>query len=287
MNLPGVTLQVAGGAGVVVTHRAAERLLSRVDSEMSLKLTVLIRLVLALSAVVLENTSVGVLTVEHLVKSVEAVAAFVTPEGEVACVSPAVVVQGAFGLKHLATLVAAVLSLPSAVDGLHVSLQTVLVLHHLPTDLTGNILLHHPNTVSHSQVLLEQFLSGTEVATVVTGFGETGVVIQTMVLQSIRHGELFTTLLAGESFVVILFHVKTEHSDGCVREVTRHAPHDVSVLQFLCFESLVRIVSLLRSAGGQLVSSVVSLQGLVHLELTLAPVTLVVPLGDTWLLPVC
>ena len=30
-----------------------------------------------------------------------------------------------------------------------------------------------------------------------------------------------------------------------------------------------------------------SLQRLVHLELTLAPVTLVVPLRDTWLLPVC
>ena len=46
---------------------------------MSLELPVLIGLVLALGAVVLEDPGVGVLAVEHLIKPVEAVAALVTP----------------------------------------------------------------------------------------------------------------------------------------------------------------------------------------------------------------
>ena len=249
MDLPGVALQVAGGAGVVVTHRAAERLLSRVDSEMSLKLTVLIGLVLALSAVVLENTSVGVLTVEHLVKSVEAVAAFVTPEGEVACVSPAVVVQGAFGLKHLATLVAAVLSLPSAVDGLHVSLQTVLVLHHLPTDLTGNILLHNSHTVNQGKMLLETVLSRTKMPTVLAVLRETGVIIQPVVLQCIWHRELLTALLAGEGLVVVFLHVETEHPNGGIGQVAGGAAHDVSVLQLLGLQPLVSVRPVVGGTG--------------------------------------
>ena len=122
---------------------------------------------------------------------------------------------------------------------------------------------------------------------VLTVLGETGVIIQTVVLQCVWHRELLAALLAGESLVVVLLHVETEHPDGGVGQVAGRAPHDVPVLQLLGFQPLVGVRPLVGGAGRQLVSSVVSLQGLVHLELTLAPVTLVVPLGDTWLLPVC
>ena len=136
-------------------------------------------------------------------------------------------------------------------------------------------------------MLLEAVLGCTEMSAVLTVLGETGVIIQPVVLQGIWHRELLAALLAGQGLVVVFLHVETEHPDSGVGQVAGDAPHDVPVLQFLCLEALVGVVVLLRSAGRQLMRSVVSLQGLVDLELALAPVTLVVPLRDTWLLPVC
>ena len=98
-------------------------------------------------------------------------------------------------------------------------------------------------------MLLEAVLGRTEMSAVLTVLGETCMIIQPMVLQCIWHRELLTTLLAGEGLVVIFLHVETEHPYGGVGQVAGCAPHDVSVLKLLSFQTLVRVGPVVGSAG--------------------------------------
>ena len=67
-------------------------------------------------------------------------------------------------------------------DQLDVLLQDVFVLHHFPADLAGDGVLPDALAVHAGQVGLELFLRGAELATLVTGLGKGGVVVEAVLL---------------------------------------------------------------------------------------------------------
>ena len=162
-------------------------------------------------------------------------------------------------------------------------LQDVFIFHHLPADLAGHRVLPDALAVHAGQVGFELILRGAELATLVTGLGEGGVVVQPVFLQCVGQSELLTTLLTVQGLLMVLLHVKAVHSVRVVSQITLGAPHDGPVLQVAGLQAgdLLVVSHRVRDGGGEEVSLDMSLQGGVDTEGAGALVALVVPLRHT------
>ena len=112
--------------------------------------------------------------------------------------------------------------------------------------------------MSSSHMSFENLFAGTKMTTFITRFWKLSVIVESVILQCIWHGELLTTIFTSQSFVMIFLHVGLIHAYGVVSYITSCASHDGSILCGLKFESLVSLIALRGSRFRQQMSLLVS-----------------------------
>ena len=198
--LPDVPGQAAVmGGGVIHTDGADVGLLLRVGGQVPLVGFVLVGLVFTMGAVQSEYPGMGVLALLHLSLCHVSIPTLIAPVPVVSSVNPLVVIQGVFGSQNSATLVAGELSRSLFMNKLDMKLQTVFALETFATNLTRHCgILTNPLIVGLSPMIFVTGFRSTEVAAVITPLGEHCVIVESVVFQRIRHGELLTTILTGQ-----------------------------------------------------------------------------------------
>ena len=111
-------------------------------------------------------------------------------------------------------------------------LQTVFALEAFATNLTRHCgVLTHPLIVGLCPMIFVTGFRSTKVTTVITPLGEHCMVVESVVFQCIWHGELLTTILTGQRFVMIFLHVMLVHAHCVESNITMGTPHDGSILK--------------------------------------------------------
>ena len=180
---PYVAGKVGGGAAEVVAQGADERLLARVDGAVIAEGLLLVGFVLAVGAVELIHARMVILTVEHLVKPHESVAALVAGEGILPGVHLRVVLERGFRFQHFSTFVTRKFLFHSLVNNPHVRFEDVFVFNHFPANLTSDAgRLRLSSTMRLDHVTFKLFFGSAVLTTIVTCLGERRVVIQPVLL---------------------------------------------------------------------------------------------------------
>ena len=202
---PDVACQVGGGAAEVVAQGADERLLASVDGAVVAEGLLLVGFVLAVGAVELIHARMVILAVEHLVKPHKSVAALVAGEGILAGVHLSVVLERGFRFQDFSTFVTRKFLFHSLVNNPHMGFEYVFVFNHFPANFTSDAARFRlSSTMRLDHVTFKLFFGSAEFTTIVTCLGESRMIIQPVLLESVRQQKFLSAFLTVERFSVNL-----------------------------------------------------------------------------------